>query len=94
MQHVRASLKKISADILRSEGEAGPLLAWPVVCGGKVAYCTKPLSYADGVLTIAVPDDGWRQQLQSFIPQYLAALKQMVQEPVSKIEFRTVPREG
>jgi Dna[CI] antecedent, DciA len=41
------------------------------------------------VLTVAVPDDAWRRQLQSFIPQYLAALNQMVSEPVSKIDFRT-----
>ncbi len=92
MQHARATLNKIAGDIVRREGSEGPLLAWPVVCGGKVARCTSALRFADGVLTIAVPDEGWRQQLQSFVPQYLAALNRMVQEPVSRIEFRTVRR--
>jgi predicted nucleic acid-binding Zn ribbon protein len=92
MQHVRATLKKISGDIVRGEGSAGPVLAWPIACGGKIARCTSAVSFADGVLTITVPDEGWRRQLQSFIPQYLAALNQMVQEPVSSIEFRTVQR--
>ena len=92
MQHARSTLNKIAGDIVRREGNDGPLLAWPVVCGGKVARCTSALSFADGVLTVAVPDEGWRQQLQSFVPQYLAALNRLVEEPVSSIEFRTVQR--
>jgi len=93
MQHVRSTLHKIAGDLVRREGNEGPLLAWPVVCGGKVARCTSALSFADGVLTVAVPDEGWRLQLQSFVPQYLAGLNRLVQEPVSRIEFRTIPRE-
>jgi predicted nucleic acid-binding Zn ribbon protein len=92
MQHARSTLNKIARDIVRREGSEGPLLAWPVVCGGKVARCTSAVSFAAGVLTVAVPDEGWRRQLQSFVPQYLAALNRLLQEPVSNIEFRTVQR--
>ena len=93
MQHARATLKKIYGDVVRREGSGGPVVAWPLACGGKIATRTTALGFADGVLTVAVPDESWRQQLQSFIPQYVAALNQMVSEPVSKIEFRTVQRE-
>jgi len=92
MQHARTTLKKIFSDAVRREGNDGPVLAWPLACGGKIAERTTALSFADGVLTVAVPDEAWRHQLQSFIPQYLAALNQMVAEPVGKIEFRIVQR--
>jgi len=93
MQHARATLRKIAGDVVRREGSGGPMLAWPLACGGKTAARTSAIGFAQGVLTVAVPDEAWRQQLQSFVPQYLAALNQMVSEPVSSIEFRTVQRE-
>ena len=92
MQHARAALTKIAGEVVRREGEAGPMMAWPLACGAKTAARTSALSLADGVLTVAVPDDAWRQQLQSFIPQYVAALNRMLTEPVSNIEFRPVRR--
>ncbi|HUI83476.1 MAG TPA: DUF721 domain-containing protein [Candidatus Binatia bacterium] len=87
MQHAGKTLKKIFADIVRREGEGGPLLAWPLACGGKIAERTTALSFADGVLTVAVPDEAWRQQLQSFGAQYLAALSQLTPERVNRIQF-------
>ena len=92
MQHVRATLKKISAEMVRREGSAGPVLAWPLACGSKVATLTSALGFADGVLTVGVPDEAWRQQLQSFVPQYLAALNRMCSEPVTRIEFQVAYR--
>jgi len=89
MQHARATLRKIFTDVVRREGSGGPVMAWPLACGGKIAARTTALSFADGVLTVAVPDEAWRQQLRSFVPQYLAALNQMVAEPVKDIEFRS-----
>ena len=89
MQHARATLNKIYGNIVRNEG---PLTAWPLACGSRIAARTTALSFADGLLTVSVPDDAWRQQLQSFIPQYLAALNQIVHEPVKKIEFRILQR--
>ncbi|HUK73841.1 MAG TPA: DUF721 domain-containing protein [Candidatus Bathyarchaeia archaeon] len=93
MQHARTTLKKILSDVVRREGNDGPLLAWPVACGARIAARTTAESFADGVLAVAVPDDAWRHQLQSLIPQYLAALNQMVAEPVGKIEFRVARRQ-
>jgi predicted nucleic acid-binding Zn ribbon protein len=90
MQSARGTLNTIFRDIVRREGADGPLMAWPVVCGAKIAERTKAVSLDSGVLTVVVPDDTWRHQLQSLVPQYLAALNQFVAEPVGRIEFRTV----
>jgi len=92
MQHVRATLKKISAEMVRGEGSDGAALAWPLVCGGKIAQRTSVVAFADGVLTVDVPDEAWRLQLQSFIPQYVAALNQMCSEPITSIEFQVTHR--
>jgi predicted nucleic acid-binding Zn ribbon protein len=88
MQHAGSTLRKIFADTLHREGgDNAPLLAWPLVCGSKVAEKASAISYADGVLTVEVPDATWRQQLQSFNQQYLASLKQMSAQPVNAIKF-------
>ncbi|HEY5176123.1 MAG TPA: DUF721 domain-containing protein [Terriglobales bacterium] len=88
MRHASSTLKKIFADTLRREGgDSAPLLAWPLVCGSATAAKTNALSYAEGVLTIEVSDATWRQQLQSFERQYLAALKQISAQPVNAIKF-------
>jgi predicted nucleic acid-binding Zn ribbon protein len=93
MQHARTTLKKIFSEAVRREDDGGAVSAWPLACGPKVAERTTALSFSDSVLTVAVPDDAWRDQLQSFVPQYLAALNQMVAEPVGKIEFRIAQRQ-
>jgi len=92
MQPARTTLNRIVRDLVRSEGDGGPMMAWPVACGAKTAERATAVSFASGVLTVVVPDETWRQQLQSFVPRYLAALNQLVAEPVTSIEFRTVQR--
>jgi hypothetical protein len=87
MQHARATLRKIFTDTLRREGDRAPLLAWPLACGASTAERTTAVAFADGVLTVAVPDKTWQHQLQSLSRQYLAALKQITSQPVDKIEF-------
>ena len=88
MQHASSTLKKIFADTLRREaGDDAPLLAWPLACGAKVAEKTSATGYAEGVLTVEVPDATWQQQLQGLERQYLAALKQISALPVSTIKF-------
>jgi len=88
MQPAGPTLKKIFADTLRREaGEDAPLLAWPLACGAKVAAKTNAISYADGVLTVEVPDATWQQQLQGLNRQYLAALKPISAQPVTAIKF-------
>jgi predicted nucleic acid-binding Zn ribbon protein len=88
MQPASSTLKKIFADTLRrGGGDDAPLLAWPLACGSKVAEKTSAIGYADGVLTVEVPDVAWQGQLQSFERQYLSALKQISAQPVNAIKF-------
>jgi len=87
MQKADSTLKKIFADALRSEGDNGPLLAWPVACGSRVARRTTAIDYRDGVLTVAAPDRLWRSQLQDMERLYLAALSQLSAFPVKAIKF-------
>jgi len=90
MQHARATLRKIFRQTVRSEGGSAPVLAWPLACGAKTAERTNAINFAAGVLTVSVPDEAWRRQLQSFSSQYLAALNQVTPEPVNRINFVTV----
>lgn len=88
MQRVDGTLKKIFTDLLRREGgDDAPLLAWPLACGTSIAERTNALGYVDGVLTVAVPDVVWRDQLQSLAGQYLTALNKISTHPVSRIQF-------
>ncbi len=87
MQHVRSTVRKIFADVLRREGAGAPLLAWPLACGTRTAARTTALTFADGVLTVGVPDKVWKQQLQTLSAEYLVALNQLGSERVSSIEF-------
>ncbi|HEV2114184.1 MAG TPA: DUF721 domain-containing protein [Terriglobales bacterium] len=88
MQPAREGLLKIVADALRrAPAEQAPLLAWPLVCGARVAERTEATSFQDGVLNINVPDETWRAQLQSMAPQYLAGLERMIGKHVERVEF-------
>lgn len=87
MQHAGFTLRKIFRDNVCREGGDAPLLAWPVACGGKTAERTQALAFADGILTVTVPDETWRRQLQSFAAQYISAINQLCIEKVERIEF-------
>jgi predicted nucleic acid-binding Zn ribbon protein len=88
MQHASSTLKKIFADTVRREaGEDAALMAWPLACGAKVAEKTSAVGYADGVLTVEVPDATWLQQLRGFEREYLAALRPISAQAVSAIKF-------
>jgi len=67
------------------------MLAWPLACGATTAERTTAVRFADGVLTVTVPDKGWQYQLQGLSRQYLSALNQISSEPVSAIQF--VPKD-
>jgi hypothetical protein len=88
LEQAGPELEKIVAKSLRQvpPGEA-PILAWPVVCGSAVAERTRALSFLDGVLRVAVPDAGWKAELQVLAPQYLAAINKYTIEIVRRIEF-------
>ena len=88
MQHVGTTLNKIFAETLHREaGEDAPLLAWPLVCGAKVAQKTSAIALVGGVLTVEVPDPAWQKQLQSFEREYLAKLRTISVPRVNAIKF-------
>lgn len=62
-------------------------MAWPVVCGSAVAERTRALTFLDGVLQVAVPDGGWKSELQTLAPRYLTAINRYTVEMVRRIEF-------
>src|SRR4051812_6127831 len=88
LESVRSGLQKIAADLLRSApAEDAPLLAWPVASGARIAERTRALEFADGVLRVEVPDATWRNQLADLAPRYVATIRQLLGERVSRIEF-------
>lgn len=90
MQQAGAGLEKIVLNSLRHvpQGEA-PLLAWPLVCGSVVAERTRALEFSasDKVLRVEVPDAGWKREMQSLAPRYLATLNRYAGQKVERIEF-------
>jgi hypothetical protein len=95
MQHASSTLKKIFAETLRQRGgDDTPLLAWPLACGAKVAEKTSAIGYADGLLTVEVPDATWQHQLQGLQQQYLSALLPISAQPVNAIKFVVKGRRG
>ncbi len=88
MEPAGAGLEKIIIGSLRNvpQGEA-PLLAWPLVCGSVVAERTRALDFADRVLRVEVSDAGWKNEMQSLAPRYLAALNRYAGQKVERIEF-------
>lgn len=77
------------SDFLKTQPqEEAALLAWPVVCGAEVAARTKALSFAEGRLTIEVPDANWRAQLSAFTPRYLSVFRDLVGELVKELRFQ------
>jgi hypothetical protein len=88
LEQVGTGLEKIVVDSLRRvpQGEV-PLLAWPLVCGSVVAERTRALEFAEFVLRVEVPDAGWKREMQSLAPRYLAALNRYAGQKVERIEF-------
>lgn len=88
MHHARATLSKIYANaVQQAAGEQAPVLAWPLVCGSKVARRTAALGCVNGELAVRVPDKIWRNELQCFQGRYVAALNQVSGQKVKSIRF-------
>jgi hypothetical protein len=86
MNHAGAGIEKIVVDSLRRvPADEAPLLAWPLACGHGVAERTRALDCAQGVLRVEVPDVGWRNELQTLAPRYVAAINRYAS--VKRIEF-------
>lgn len=88
MEPAGSDLEKIVVRSLRQASPLeAPLMAWPVVCGSAVAERTRALTFRDGVLKVAVPESGWKSELQLLAPKYLAAINRYTSEAVRRIEF-------
>jgi len=92
LERAGSGIEKIVASTLRRAPAAeGPLLAWPIACGSAVAERTMALDFAAGILRVKVPDPGWKKELQSLAPQYLAVINRYTSESVKRIEFVVTP---
>ena len=88
LEQAGPDLEKIVMQSLRQAPPAqAPLMAWPVVCGSAVAERTRAVSFVDGVLRVAVTDIGWKTELHSLAPRYLASINRYTVEVVRRIEF-------
>jgi Dna[CI] antecedent DciA-like protein len=88
LEQAGAGLEKIVASSLRRvPQDEAPLLAWPLVCGSMVAERTRALEFAGAVLCVEVPDAGWKREMQSLAPRYLATLNRYAGQRVERIEF-------
>ena len=88
MRTIGSGLQKIMADAVRRlPPEESPLLAWPLACGSDVAEKTRAVSFTAGVLTVEVPDVGWRAQLLSLTIQYKSLLKGYTGQEIERIDF-------
>jgi predicted nucleic acid-binding Zn ribbon protein len=93
MEHGRSELQKIFAQALKNaSADEGPLLAWPLVCGGSVAKRTRVLGFRAGVLQVQVPDRQWRTELEALAADYIRELNTLLKKKVSRVEF-VVPGE-
>jgi predicted nucleic acid-binding Zn ribbon protein len=64
MQQVGGELASVLGELLRrAPAQEAVRLAWPLVCGPKVAARTRTLDLATGVLRVEVPDKSWAGQL-------------------------------
>jgi hypothetical protein len=93
LEQVGSGLAKLVAGSLRRTPQnETPLLAWPLVCGSAVAERTRAVRFANYVLSVAVPDAGWKQEMQNLAPRYIAAINRYAMQPVHRIDF--VIRQG
>ena len=88
MQQAGTGLDRIVIDSLRRVPRTdAALIAWPLVCGSAVAERTRALSFAAGILQVEVADIGWKRELQSLAPRYIATINRYVGQQVQRIEF-------
>ena len=88
MERAGTRLETIIAKSLhRAPPQESPLLAWPVACGSVVAERTRAVAFSAGILRVEVADPGWRQELSSLAPRYVAAINRYSAVQVRRIEF-------
>lgn len=92
MNRTSSGLETIVARALhRAPADESALLAWPVACGSAVAERTQALSFSGGTLRVEVADGGWRRELASLAPRYVAIINKYSATAVKRIEFVVKP---
>jgi hypothetical protein len=77
------------SDFLRTQPAAeAAVLAWPVVCGAKVASRTKAVNFDAGVLQVEVADADWRNHLRTLEHEYIRHLAELIGPVVKRVEFK------
>jgi hypothetical protein len=93
INHISQHLAELEAKLLSAvPPEQAPVLAWPWVCGTKVAQITKAISFAEGELLISVGDDAWQKQLQDLSRTYLQRFQQVLPGKVLRVRFEHTRR--
>jgi Dna[CI] antecedent, DciA len=93
MEPIRTGLRRVMHDLLATQpGEEAAVLAWPLVCGKEVAARTRAVSFAEGSLTVEVPDAAWRAQLRAFTPRYVSSYAELIGPVVREVRFKAVSR--
>lgn len=88
MERAATRLETVVAKALHlAPKQESPLLAWPVVCGSAVAERTRAVAFSNGILRVEVSDSGWRQELSSLAPRYVATINRYSAVQVRRIEF-------
>ena len=92
LESIRTGLRNVMKDLLRAQPlEEAALMAWPVVCGKDVAARTKAVLFADGVVTVEVPDAAWRKQLTSLASRYISAYEALLGHVINEVRFKVQP---
>jgi hypothetical protein len=91
MEPIRTGLHHIVRDLMAAQPvEEVAVLVWPLVCGREVAAKTRAAGFADGSLTVEVPDATWRAQLASLAPRYVSGFTELIGPIVHEIKFKIV----
>ena len=79
-----SSISRLVCDLGWSEPVAvgGVLGRWDAVVGPDLAAHCRPLSFADGVLTVAADSSAWATQVRLLVPTLLRRLAEEVGEGV------------
>jgi hypothetical protein len=89
MESIRTGLRNIMRDLLKAQpAEEAAVLVWPLVCGKEVAARTRAAAFADGSLTVQVPDTTWRTQLAALAPRYVHGFAELLGPLVRDIRFQ------
>jgi hypothetical protein len=88
LNRASAGLETIVAKALhRAPPDESALLARPITCGSAVADRTRALGFSNGILRVEVADAGWRRELATLAPRYVAVINKYSATPVNRIEF-------